>query len=90
MSLEIMQSELLTSEVTLSDIPCGDAFQLSGGKDVFIRVKATSFLLNSNVITDILNRGDALVVNLTKGTLYPMKKVAPVRRLHAVIKYNYI
>ena len=45
---------------------------------IYIRVKPTGFLLNSEVIGDILNRGDIVTVNLTKNTLYYMKGDTPV------------
>lgn len=54
---------------------------------LFIRVKPTGFLLNSNILGDVLNRGDILTVNLEKNTLYYMKGDTPVvmKEAHIVV-----
>lgn len=43
-------------------------------KDIFLmRVKPTNFLLNSSLITDVINRKNIIVINIEKGTLFCMK-----------------
>ena len=55
---------------------------------IYIRVKPTGFLLNSEVIGDVLRRGDILTLNLEKNTLYYMKGDTPVvlREAHVVVE----
>lgn len=46
----------------------GSVYQHKG--NIVMRVKPTRFILNSTVISDVMNRGDVFVVNLAKGTFY--------------------
>lgn len=45
---------------------------------LYMRVKPTGFLLNSNTIGDVISRGDILTVNLERNTLYYMKGDTPI------------
>ena len=76
--------------LTLSQVPLSKTFRFTtstgrADKDIFIRVKATGFLLNSSVIGDVLNRGDCLVVNLSKHTLYAKKGDSFVELVDAIV-----
>lgn len=75
-----MQIELEFNEPkkqpTIRDIPTGQPAQHNG--NMVMRVKATGFMLNSTIVADVYNRGDCLVVNLAKGTVYAVKGSDPV------------
>lgn len=52
-----------------ASIEVGECFNCFNKMHDYMRVKPTGFLLNSNVITDVLVRGDVLAVNLYTGVL---------------------
>jgi hypothetical protein len=59
-----------SNKMPASELPIRTVFMRSKHKEYFIRVKPTSYLLNSNTITENLNKGKPLVLNLNEGTLY--------------------
>lgn len=67
-----MQLELITkhsdTDVQARNMRSGHSFKL--GAKILMRVKPTGFLLNSNIIGDVINRGDVLTVNIITGVLY--------------------
>ena len=60
-------------------LPIGTLFRTIAGKtgrlsdSFFLRVKPTGFILNSNVIADIMSRGDILVYNLSSDCIHAMR-----------------
>jgi hypothetical protein len=69
--LPLLPTEEKKAKPTISDMPYGEAFRSKG--KLLMRVKPTQFLLNSTIVSDVLNRGDAFVVNIETGTLYITK-----------------
>lgn len=63
--------QLGSPTLTVRDIPAGTCFSYQS--KTLMRLKATGFLLNSNLVADILNRADCLVADLEKGTVYIME-----------------
>ena len=77
MKIQRQQSLLIIDKAPiLREIPYGQAVQY--GEKTLLKLKPTRFLLNSNIVADVLNRGDCLVCNLELGTLYIMKGDEPV------------
>jgi len=74
--------------LTIADIISGNCARVKSSGAIVMKVKATSFLLNSSVIADILNRGDSLVVDLKKGTLYPMQHDREVEKVTGKLLYS--
>lgn len=74
--------------LTVSDILPGNVIQTISGKAILMRVKVTGFLLNSNIVADVLNRGDCFVVNLEKGTLYVIAGDTEVTKLVSQLTYT--
>lgn len=52
---------------------------------IFMRVKPTGFLLNSNLVNDVIARGDIFVVNLSKGTLRAFSGNIDVQEIDVLI-----
>lgn len=73
MRIQAQSSLLIIKEEapTISKMPYGEVFKVNG--KFLMRVKPTSFLLNSNLVGDVLNRGDCFIVDIEKGTLYISK-----------------
>jgi len=69
------------TKLTIADILSGNVVRVKTSGAIVMKIKVTGFLLNSTVIGDILNRGDSLVVDLKKGTLYAMQHDREVERL---------
>jgi hypothetical protein len=69
MKLSIQQPLLVLSDFpTLRSAPYGEVLKI---RDKYLmRVKPTQFLLNSTLVSNVLNRGDCFVVNMETGTLY--------------------
>lgn len=78
--IEMMEKKLLkhyevekkvdSSIVEACKIPVKGKFMRNGDPAIYMRVKPTSYLLNSSVVTDSINEGKPLVVNLLSGTCY--------------------
>ena len=69
--LPLLPTEEKKAKPTISSMPYGEAFKSKG--KLLMRVKPTQFLLNSTIVSDVLNRGDCFVCNLESGTLYITK-----------------
>ena len=64
--------------VQIKDAPYGVPFKRNCGTTM-MRLKPTSFILNSNLVTEVLNRGDVFCSNLITGTLYVLKGIEEIR-----------
>ena len=74
---DALQSEL-PKTATLQEIPYGRAVTVIGRDKIVARVRPRGFLLNSNLVSDVLNRADCFVVNMTTGDLTIMKSSTQV------------
>jgi len=62
----------------LQDIPYGRAVTVVGSGKIVARVRPRGFLLNSNLVSDVLNRADCFVVDMKTGDLTVMKSSTAV------------
>ena len=76
-----------TVPVTIADILSGNVARVKSGGAIVMKVKVTGFLLNSTLIADVLNRGDSIVLNLEKGTLYAMEGSREVEHLVTMLRF---
>lgn len=87
-----LQLELLPTSpdnpILLKDIMSGTIAQIVGNKKIVMRIKPTGFLLNSNIIGDVINRGDVLIVDMAKGTLYCVHGDITVIPLSGKLQYR--
>lgn len=67
-----LQTELLKIEdkPILRNAPYGEILKVEG--KYLMKLKPTQWLLNSNLVSDVLNRADCFVCNIETGTLYIM------------------
>ncbi len=67
-----LQTELLKidSSPILRNAPYGEILKHKG--KYLMKLKPTQWLLNSNLVSDVLNRADCFVCNIETGTLYIM------------------
>ena len=69
-----LQLELIPSpaqhDILIKDISAGNIVRLTGNKKIVMKLKLTGFLLNSNIVADVLARGDCFIVDMHKGTTY--------------------
>lgn len=65
-----LQQELLKIDCspTLRDAPYGEI--IKHNDKYLMKLKPTQWLLNSNLVSDVLNRADCFVCNIETGTLY--------------------
>jgi len=61
------------NRLNANQVKTGQVFCRQNDSDFYMRVKPTSFLLNSTLVGDKLNNGDVLVVNLYMATCYFIK-----------------
>jgi hypothetical protein len=76
--------------LVLLDILHGNVVQIKKSKAIVMRVKVTSYLLNSTIVADVLNRGDCFVCDLQKGTTYPISGASEVVRLDTLMNYSVV
>lgn len=90
MQLELILATPKTPKpsITLADILYGNICKITGSGRLVMRVKPTGFLLNSNIIADVINRGDCFVTAVEKGTMYSMSGTTPVSRVIAKMLYS--
>jgi hypothetical protein len=62
----------------LSDISYGKAVTVIDSGEIVAKVRPRGFLLNSNLVSDVLNRADCFVVNMENGDLTIMKSTTAV------------
>jgi len=74
-----------TTKLQINQAPYGVALKRSQDKSTILRVKPTSFLLNSTLVTEVLNRSDVFIVNLVTGTLFSIVGTEEVEVLAAKI-----
>lgn len=65
------------------DIPMGQCFKRKS--EYFMRVKPTSFLLNSNLVSEAINNQKVFVVNLKTGSMFIIHGLEEVTRADAKI-----
>jgi hypothetical protein len=70
----------------LKDIPVHTVFKKQDSAAAYMKVKSVNFLNNSNLLSDVFARGDCLVVNLHKGTLFVMDGMTKVQKLRGKMK----
>ena len=73
MKVTKQQSSLLRNIGMVKSQPFGIPFYQPDSKKILMRVKPTGFLLNSNIVADVMSRGDVFVVDLAKGTVYAVE-----------------
>lgn len=73
--LEISFEENTQTILHLADLPFGSLFIRNSDRgqrnnlSIFMKVKATGFLTNSTLLSDVFSRGDCLAVNLNTHTI---------------------
>jgi hypothetical protein len=56
--------------INARDLQTMQIFTRRNDSDIYMRVKAASFLLNSKTVSDSLNAGKPLIVNMRTGSTY--------------------
>jgi len=70
--LELIFNSLLpasSTDTTLADIPYGRSVSIKATGRIIAKVRPRGFILNSNLVGDVLNRGDCFVVDMETGDL---------------------
>ena len=88
MQLELLPSTSNSPAPILRDVIAGNVVQLLHNKKIVMKLKPTGFLLNSNIVADILNRGDCFIVDMAKGTLYIVSGELVVTSLNTKLQYS--
>lgn len=81
--MEIIRPSSKEKKLLISQAPYGIPFTRCQDSSTIMRVKPTSFLLNSTLVGEVLNRGDVFIVNLVTGTLFSIKGTEEVKLLSA-------
>lgn len=87
MQLELMQIEDEIQLPTLRSLSAGAAFKSKS--KYYIKAKPVSFLLNSSLVSDALNRADCFIVDLVTGSLLVWegeKRVEPIDMKAVLVK----
>jgi len=88
MQLELLLATSSPASPTLSDIIHGNCCRVKSSGKILMKLKPTGFLLNSNIVADVLNRGDCFVVDMAKGTLYATSATQAVTPLDSKLQYK--
>lgn len=64
------KQEKIPANPQVKHLPYGKLFKFVGKKGYFLRVKPTGYILNSELVADVLNRRDVFVTSVERGTLY--------------------
>ena len=81
MKVTKQQSSLIKEQTTINTIPVGVPVWDVKGKQVIMKIKPTGFLLNSNIVADVSQRGDCFICALSKGTIFAVeagREVLPI------------
>lgn len=62
-----------TGPIRAADLKTLQICQRSGDSDFFMRVRPVSFMLNSTLVQENLNKGNPLVLNMNNGNVYFIK-----------------
>lgn len=81
----IKPTKELEQTLTINQAPYGVALKRIKDSSTILRVKPTSFLLNSTLVTEVLNRSDVFIVNLVTGTLFSITGTEEVEILNAKV-----
>lgn len=87
MKITKVQAALIVGHLPILQIPAGRVV-LTAEKKLLMRVKPTGFLLNSTVIGDVITRGDALVLDLAKGTMYAVSGATLVQPIISELTWS--
>jgi len=80
MKISEQQLQLIPEKIKLlKDLPHGEVFVFNGSYRM--KLKPTQFLLNSSLVSDVLNRADCFVCDIEKGTLYIMQGTSVLENL---------
>lgn len=79
----IRPTKEILATLTINRAPYGIPLTRKQDSSTIMRVKPTSFLLNSTLVTEVLNRADVFIVNVVTGTLFSIKGTEEVTILNA-------
>lgn len=81
-----LQQELLKIESSpiLRTAPYGEILKHEG--KYLMKLKPTQWLLNSSLVSDVLNRADCFVCNIETGTLYIMSGEKVIKIVEATMQ----
>ena len=82
------QSSLIKEQATINLIPVGVPVWDAKGKHVIMKIKPTGFLLNSNIVADVSQRGDCFVCNLSNGTVYAVEADKLVTAINSELNWS--
>jgi hypothetical protein len=61
---------IVEEAIPVRSLAAGDAFLRNNTEGLCIRLKPTSYILNSSLVVDSIDRGQVLIANVIKGTCY--------------------
>ena len=82
------QSSIIKEHTTINLIPVGVPVWDAKGKQVIMKIKPTGFLLNSNIVADVSQRGDCFICSLSKGTIFAVDAGRPVIVIDSELNWN--
>lgn len=87
MEINSPKSRTMISSLQAITVKAGIPFRILGCPmdQIYIRVKPVNYLLNSSLITDCINRGKVIVVNLNKGTTFVIEGTREIALLDCSI-----
>lgn len=69
--------------LTINQIPFGQTCRLDGYDGYIMRVKPVNYLLNSTLVSDVINRNKCFVVNIETGNMFIVEGTRDAIRCHA-------
>jgi hypothetical protein len=88
MKVTKQQSTLLPSLVTINIVAVGKPVWDIKAKRMIMKVKPTGFLLNSNIVADVSQRGDCFVCALKEGTVYAVTADRQVQEVNSELVWS--
>lgn len=89
--MKVTQKELFEpsqDDLTINKVRFGLPVIDKKSGNLIVRVKPVNFVLNSALITDVINRGRVFVVNLKLGTMYVTEGNRPVEEVNSELTWS--
>lgn len=90
MKVTRQQAALAPSPVLISTVPVGIPVFDTKGKRLIMKVKPTGFLLNSNIVADVSQRGDCFVLALKEATMFAVQSSREVLPINSELIWSEI
>ena len=84
----VFTEQIANTAIAVKDINAGQCFRRNNYTGICMRLKPTSYILNSNLVADSMSAGKALIANIETGTCFFIDGSELVWLKHVACKVN--